>query len=103
MSNKKELKLPDFTKMNVQIFSSIESLHTFQEGSIYNDYVNEINVRIQQLQELLEDTGLEYSGRHYDLFRGGILCLRQMKDIFNDLMRNKEDQLLNTEEPQDEI
>ena len=97
MPKKEPLKLPDFINMNIPIISEVGTLESFHETSLYTDFENEINIRIQQLQELLEDTELMYSGRHYDLFRGGILCLRQMKDIFGDLARNKTDQITTTD------
>lgn len=102
MVKKKQLDLPKFDHHNIDIISSEESFNNFMQGTIYKDFINELSIRIAQLQELLEDTDLDYTGRHYDLFRGGILCLRQMKDIFNCLKDNKNIQLLNIKETPNE-
>ncbi len=94
----KKIDFPDRPDVDIEIFSEADEFARFIEGSLHRDFINELNVRIHQLNELLEDEDLQWSGRHYDLFRGGIKNMRQMKEIFHGLRENKEAQMNLTNE-----
>jgi len=75
-----------------RIISSAGDIKVFIESSIHNDFIHELNIRIEKLQDLLYDPEQDYNGRDYDVFRGGMRNLREMKEIFNDLHRAKLDE-----------
>lgn len=56
---------------------------------MYTDLMNELDNRIEALTILLRDEDLVKTGRDYDLYRGGLKNMEQMKTIFHDLMNNK--------------
>ena len=74
------------------IHSSVGQFDGFIASSLYKDFCTELDVRIDRLIAKLEDENLEHNGRYYDLLRGGIKNMRQMKGIFQDLMHGKETQ-----------
>ena len=69
-----------------EILSTEGELRGFIESSMYKDFSNELDIRIAALLEMLTDENLQGTGRFYDLTRGGIKNLRQMKDVFEDLL-----------------
>jgi hypothetical protein len=81
-----------------EILSTKEALLGFEQTTIYKDYVKELDVRIDELTNALQDEG--FSGRQYDVFRGGIKNMKQMKTVFQDLAYGKagQSQLQNNEE-----
>ena len=76
--------------MEDKFISSPGDFHSFMETSVYKDFCNELDIRIEMLTMKLDDEHMEYSGRDYDLFRGGIRNMRQLKLIFNDMACAKE-------------
>lgn len=76
--------------MNDEFKSSPEEFYSFMKTSIYHDFINELNIRIKALTDELIDDEQEHAGRSYDLFRGGLKNMKQMKDIFNDMALAKE-------------
>lgn len=76
--------------MKDEFVSSPMEFNSFMETSVYKDFCNELDIRIEMLTSKLDDEDMEYSGRDYDLFRGGIRNMRQMKLIFNDMAAAKE-------------
>lgn len=77
------------------MLSSPEEFQTFMETSVYKDFLSELDIRVEELLRLLTDEDLEYTGRDYDLFRGGVKNLNQMKVIFEDLKHNAEIEITN--------
>lgn len=67
------------------INSSASEIKRFMESSVFADFKKELETRISYIKGLLEDDELEYSGRAYDVFRGGLRTHREMLDIFEDL------------------
>ena len=87
-------RLPQLeVSMDERIVSSPGDFRVFMESSIYRDFLKELDNRIEMLDVSLRDEELEHTGRHYDLFRGGIKNMNQMKTIFEDLLNNKENDL----------
>lgn len=74
---------------NFEILSTEGELRGFVDSSMYKDFVSELDVRIHELVMNLEDSELSHTGRFYDLLRGGIKNMRQMKDIFEDLLHER--------------
>lgn len=76
--------------MKDEFVSSPMEFNSFMETSVFRDFCNELNIRIEQLTSMLDDEDMKYSGREYDLFRGGIRTHKQMKLIFTDMAAAKE-------------
>ena len=74
-----------------EIRSSSGEFKIFTESSVYTDFQNELDIRIKMLRDLMEDPDMKHTGRDYDVFRGGLKNLRQMKEIFTDLYENKKE------------
>lgn len=87
----KEIKkfMDDGNSLNEELLSSPAEIERFMASSLYTDYINEINMRVFILINLLDDSELEYSGRDYDMFRGGKKALLDLQDIFQSMMANK--------------
>ena len=68
--------------------SSPGSLEQFLTGSIYKDFQMELDIRIDQLRYVLEDPEAALPHRAHDITRGGIRLLRDMKNVFNDILGN---------------
>ena len=71
------------------IMSTPEELKKFIEGYIYHDFKNELLIRIEQIQSILDDDELQHSGREYDRARGGKKMAKECIDIFTCLMENR--------------
>lgn len=67
------------------INSSVSAIDAFMKSALYNDYLREIDIQIKLLDNALFDPDLEYTGRHYDLFRGAKRKALDLKDIFINL------------------
>lgn len=76
------------------IHTRSQSIKHFMESSLYEDYKNELEINLMEFDALLDDPQLEYTGRHYDLFRGAKHALVQCLNVFERLLGNK----LNDEE-----
>ncbi len=76
-----------------EIISSPEEFKRFMEGSIYGDYLKELNIREAYVESLLKDIDLQYNGRDYDKMRGCLKDINDMRGIFIDLMENKANDL----------
>jgi len=66
--------------------SSVGDIENFMKSSLYQDYLREIDIQIKLLDNALFDPDLEYTGRHYDLFRGAKRKALDLKDIFINLL-----------------
>jgi hypothetical protein len=75
-----------------EVMSSQTELEEFEHTTIYKDFINELAIRIAHLKAGLMDDELVLSGRQYDVFRGGIKNMEQMKEIFRDLAGGKASQ-----------
>jgi len=74
------------------INSSLTDVEAFMKSALYEDYKREIDIQINLLKNALFDPDLEFTGRHYDLFRGGIQKLIDAKDIFINIKIALEDE-----------
>ena len=65
--------------------SSVHELERFIESTVYTDFINEIDVRIEDLRDVLEsaDNKLVHSAQ------GAIKLAREFKDIFECIVENK--------------
>lgn len=68
------------------INSSEANIEKFMESALYQDYLREIDIQIKLLDNALFDPDLEYTGRHYDLFRGAKRKALDLKDVFINLL-----------------
>jgi len=59
-------------------------LKDFLSGSIHEDFLNELNIRIEQMRDFNEECG----SKEYLETRGGIKALRLVALIFHDLVNN---------------
>ena len=89
MGKKKELDnnwmpVPDDDLLLIN--SSGPDIEKFMESSLYRDYLREIDIQIKLLDNALFDPDLEYTGRHYDLFRGAKRKALDLKDVFINLL-----------------
>lgn len=64
------------------INSSLKEVELFINSALHEDFKREIDIQITLLKNALFDPDLEFTGRHYDLFRGGIQKLLDAKDLF---------------------
>jgi hypothetical protein len=79
----------------VLITSSLSEVDLFIQSPLYQDYLRELDIQIDLLKNALFDPDLEFTGRHYDLFRGGIQKLLDAKDLFNNIQAALEDEANN--------
>lgn len=64
------------------INSTLKEVELFINSALHEDFKREIDIQITLLKNALFDPDLEFTGRHYDLFRGGIQKLLDAKDLF---------------------
>lgn len=79
----------------VRDYSPITSpgtIEQFMTGTIYLDFIGELNIRIKCFRDMLElsEDEIKAQGLTSDMLRGGIKNARQMKGIFQDIMNNAE-------------
>jgi hypothetical protein len=68
------------------VYSTAEEVELFMKTPLYQDYLREIDIQIKLLDNALFDPDLEYTGRHYDLFRGAKRKALDLKDMFVNLL-----------------
>jgi len=73
----------------VEIHSLPEDIQSFMGSKLYQDLLNELDIRIMQITTLLDDVELKYTGRQYDMFRGAKQNMQFMKTLFPDMLANK--------------
>ena len=66
----------------LRIDSSIIDIRSFIVSTLHVDFQREMDVQIAHLTALLDDPNMEYTGRDYDLFRGGKRKAIELKDVF---------------------
>ena len=69
--------------------SSVRELEVFIESSVHADFVGELEVRIEDLRDVLERA----SSKEFHTVQGAILLVRQFQTLFEDLMENKKSDL----------
>ena len=80
--------MKDFN-IEVEIISTEEMFNDFMNTSVYTDFLNEIDIRIEYYKNCLVDEDVKYSGREYDVFRGFITNLKHCRNIFTMMRENK--------------
>jgi hypothetical protein len=70
----------------LMVNSTEADIESFMKSALYQDYLREINIQIKLLENVLFDPDLEYTGRHYDLFRGAKRKALDLKDVFINLL-----------------
>jgi len=81
----------------LKIDSSKIDLDKFIISPLHYDFQREIDIRIQMLTSMLDDPKMKYTGRDYDLFRGGKRAFLEVKNLFPDIREGMEE-LTTTEE-----
>ena len=74
------------------INSSLKEVDLFINSLLHQDYLRELDIQIDLLKNALFDPDLEFTGRHYDLFRGGIQKLLDAKDLFTNIQAALEEE-----------
>ena len=64
----------------------------FQQGFIWKDMLGEIDIWLNQIRDLLENSSMELSHRKLDQLGGSAKALRNMKDLCTVLINLAEDE-----------
>ena len=72
-----------------EINSSVGEINNFAESTLHQDYIRELDLRIEETSMMLDDFDSQYTGRQYDVFRGRKRNLQEMKEIFLEMAKNK--------------
>lgn len=56
----------------------------FLESTLHEDFQRELDLRIEMLTAMLDDADQQYSGRDYDIFRGGKRAFTEVRNLFTD-------------------
>jgi len=73
----------------IEIISTEGMFNDFINSSIHQDFLNEIDIRIDFYKNCLVDEDIKFTGREYDVFRGFITNLKHCRNIFLTLRENK--------------
>ena len=68
--------------------SSPGQIEDFTKGLVFKDFLHEIEIRLEAHRSILEDPEAQMTGREYDIVRGVIFELRNMKLIFHNIAEN---------------
>ena len=68
------------------INATVADVELFMKSPLYQDFLREIDIQTKLLDNALFDPDLEYTGRHYDLFRGAKRKALDLKDVFINLL-----------------
>jgi heme oxygenase len=85
-------------ELEEEIQSTVKQIEDFMQTTLYADFKHEIDVCMYEFDQMLDDPHLEYTGRHYDLFRGAKYALLQSLNLFERLLGNKIADMENEEE-----
>ena len=66
--------------------ASKEEIREFINSGLYQDFLDELDIRINELTVYLDDFDRIYNGRDYDMFRGGKRNMMEMKRIFPEFL-----------------
>ena len=72
--------------------STPSQLIEFQQGFIWKDMLGEIDIWLNQIRDLLENSSMELSHRKLDQLGGSAKALRNMKDLCTVLINLAEDE-----------
>ena len=75
----------------LRIDSSVIDLKSFISSTLHKDFQREMDIQIEHLTALLDDPKMEYTGRDYDLFRGGKRKAIELKYVFIMMLEGLED------------
>ena len=70
----------------LKVNTDVNSIKVFIKSTLHSDYQREIDIRINSLTSMLDDPKMQYTGRDYDVFRGGKRAMLELKNIFIDIM-----------------
>ena len=73
---------PDMLLIN----ASAKDIELFMKTPLYHDYIRELDIRLSLIDNSLFDPDLDFTGRHYDLFRGVKQNLLDSKDLFINML-----------------
>jgi len=69
----------------LQINTSEREVKVFIDSSLHEDFQRELNLRMEMLDNMIDDPELKYTGRDYDVFRGGKRAFLEVRNLFNDI------------------
>jgi len=73
--------------------SSVSAFQSFLDSNVYEDFICELDVRIEDLRDFLESG----DGKKFHETRGAIAFARQVKEIFIVLLDNRKDDIVEEE------
>lgn len=80
------MPVPETADEMLVVNSSVKEIEFFLSSELYQDYLREIDIQIKLLDNALFDPDLDFTGRHYDLFRGARKKAQELKDVFINLL-----------------
>lgn len=89
ISNKEFLESLVYKKCDYTPKSTVQSLEDFLQSSIYRDFLEELNIRIEDMKQFYETC----DSKKYLETRGGLQALRLIGGIFEDLYENAKSDL----------
>ncbi|MCP3684324.1 MAG: hypothetical protein GY861_16725 [bacterium] len=69
----------------LEVNATEEDVKFFLNSALYQDYLREIDVRLDETTHLLDDFEGVYTGRDYDKFRGRKRNLLELRELFQDI------------------
>ena len=69
----------------LQVNTSEREVKVFIDSSLHEDFQRELNLRMEMLDNMIDDPELKYTGRDYDVFRGGKRAFLEVRNLFNDI------------------
>lgn len=84
--------------------SSPNNINSFMETVLYKDYLNEIDLRLEESIELVlqPEATLNLTGLTGDIIKGRIKNLREMKTVFEDILNISLELINNKDEDKEE-
>ncbi len=89
--------MTDFVDVNdvdydlLQHNSGMREVDIFIKSPLHEDFRRWIDFRIEQLNVILDDDDLKFSGRQYDQARGGKRFAKEMREFFLEMYEGMQD------------
>jgi len=83
----------------LQTNCTLVEVENFISSALHKDFQKEIKIRIAMLTAMLDDPKMQYTGRDYDVFRGGKRAMLELHNIFEDIQEG----LINIKEEDEDV
>jgi hypothetical protein len=78
--------------------TSPEGIRRFMEGNLHQDFLAELTVRIEERRDALEEAEEKLQdGITHEMTRGSVITIRELKDVFGDILVDAENALMDKE------